>query len=312
MGCTSRRILWLALVLSLIPTAPLAYAQSGGRFYPETGHTLEPQFVDFFDANGGVEIFGYPITDGFQNPADGTVIQYTENALFAWDAPKGQVQLQPLGELVGGWHLPKENPKAEGSGCRYFQESGHSTCFAFLSYYQAHGGRDLFGLPISDFIIQNDRIVQYFQYFRLDWYPDSESAVQVRVAPLGREHFRQKGYDPSLLLPAGRGGEGEYRVLEINPAASVLHPTVSPEANQEIYLLVRDQNQLPVQGASALLIAHLPERKRYFLMPASDEAGVSRRDLPLDGGLGLGKVNFEIWVMYAGLQEVTRDSFTIR
>src|SRR5690348_2280979 len=37
-----------------------------GRFFPETGHTLAPEFVSFFDSNGGLPLFGYPITEARQ------------------------------------------------------------------------------------------------------------------------------------------------------------------------------------------------------------------------------------------------------
>ncbi|MEO6457978.1 MAG: hypothetical protein ABIO92_06855, partial [Chloroflexia bacterium] len=60
------RILALAaLLLAAIGTysLPSSYAQTAGRFYPETSKTLAPEFVAYYDAKGGLPIFGYPLTD---------------------------------------------------------------------------------------------------------------------------------------------------------------------------------------------------------------------------------------------------------
>lgn len=310
----ARRILqWgiplLLLAALLVP--PGALAQADGRYYPETGHTLDERFISFFDAHGGVIVFGFPITESFVDQPTQHLIQYTENARFEWrQDPTGHVELARLGELIGGWQLPSEDP-VDGGGCRFFPTSGHATCYAFLSFFDQYGGQDLFGVPISEFVIEDDRIVQYFQYFRLDWFPEAPADNQVEVGPLGREHFRLEGYDPELLRPSGGSGQ-PYRVTALHPSASVQHPVIAPEAPQDIYLIVRDQNQLPVTGANPLLILRQPGHTRYFLMPATDAQGLSRRSVTLPGVPGNAAVDLEIWVMHQGLQAVTRDSFQVR
>lgn len=296
------------------PALPAA-AQSGGRYYPETGHSIDSRFLGYFDRHGGPEVFGFPITEAFQDPETGQEIQYTENArleLAPGAAAEPPVRMAPLGELMGGWQLPSLESSQERSGCVYFSDSGHSTCFAFLEFVKAHGGTEFFGLPISEFNIEGERIVQYFQFFRLDWYPDAPSGSQVRVGALGRDHFRQAGYDPDLLKPVDSGNSGDYRITDIRPSASVRQPTLGAGATQEVYLLLQDQNGLPVQGAVALLVVHQPQKDRYFLMPRTDVQGLSRRTLELDPDIPPATVNFEIWVVTSGMQAVARDSFAIR
>jgi hypothetical protein len=291
-----------------------AEAQAGGRYYPETGHNLDPRFLAYFDRNGGEDIFGFPITEAFQDPESGVTLQYTENARLEWADGSGSgfaVRLAPLGEVLGGWQLPSVESAQERAGCRYFEPSGHATCFAFLEFFERNGGVDFFGLPISEFTIEGERIVQYFQYFRLDWYPDADSNRQVRVGPLGRAHFRQSDYDAELLRPVDVGSNSTYRATEIRPSASVRHPSVLPGGDQEIFLLVQDQNNLPVEGALALLVIHFPTKDRYFLMPRSDPQGLSSTSFVLDPETPFSTVNLEIWVMVGGLQSVARDSFAI-
>ena len=36
------------------------------RFFPETGHSLSFGFKAFWEHNGGLAVFGYPLTDEFQ------------------------------------------------------------------------------------------------------------------------------------------------------------------------------------------------------------------------------------------------------
>ena len=55
------------------------YAQGRGtRYFPETGHNLRGAFFNYFQEKGGLEIFGYPITEEFQE--DGLLVQYFQRA----------------------------------------------------------------------------------------------------------------------------------------------------------------------------------------------------------------------------------------
>jgi hypothetical protein len=55
---------------------------NGSRFFPETGHTLLGDFRYFWEKHGGVDIFGLPITEQYQE--DGRLIQYFERARFEY------------------------------------------------------------------------------------------------------------------------------------------------------------------------------------------------------------------------------------
>ena len=54
----------------------------------ETGHSLQGAFLNYWNAHGGVSIFGYPLTEEFQeaNPIDGQVytVQYFERKRFEY------------------------------------------------------------------------------------------------------------------------------------------------------------------------------------------------------------------------------------
>jgi hypothetical protein len=53
---------------------------NGSRYFPETGHTLVGAFRSYWEIFGGVEVFGYPITE--QHYDNGLLVQYFERARF--------------------------------------------------------------------------------------------------------------------------------------------------------------------------------------------------------------------------------------
>ena len=69
------------------PFAPLVdpYEHSG-QFFAQTGHTLEDEFLAYWEAHGGLAAYGYPISQPFreQNPDNGQVyiVQYFERNRF--------------------------------------------------------------------------------------------------------------------------------------------------------------------------------------------------------------------------------------
>jgi hypothetical protein len=70
-------------------------AATGDRtFYAQTGHTLGGSFQQFWKNNGGLSIFGYPISEEFRE--NGVTVQYFERARFEL-AGQGRVQLGHVG-----------------------------------------------------------------------------------------------------------------------------------------------------------------------------------------------------------------------
>ncbi len=296
--------------------AGAAHAEEG-RYFPQTGHTLDPAFADFFDSSGGAPILGYPVTESFVDFLSGFLIQYFENARLEL-VPNAAGEVTPrmtdLGVLMGGWELPLEAdrfPIGTNPGCRYYAESGHQVCHAFLDYYESNGGPGIFGLPVTELRFQNDRMVQYFQRFRLDWYPESEDGDLIRIAPLGRDHFQRMGYEASLMDPVVPGDLEEYPILELSVSSSVLRPLIGSNEVQQVYLFVSDQNRQPVEGASALLTIYLPDGAQFRMMPITDTNGVSQMEIPLAGVLPGTRVALEYTVVLGELSALSRDSFYV-
>ena len=79
-------------------------SDAGCTFYPQTGHRLCLGFQAYWQQHGGLQVFGYPISEEFpeQNPDTGQVytVQYFERARFEYhpdNPPDWQVELGRLG-----------------------------------------------------------------------------------------------------------------------------------------------------------------------------------------------------------------------
>lgn len=89
------------LLYEPIEPFPLAANPNACRAFPETGHQVCLSFLEFFEDNGGIAQFGYPISDVEER--DNRFVQYFQRARFEWH-PEGtsfdqEVQLTHLGKI---------------------------------------------------------------------------------------------------------------------------------------------------------------------------------------------------------------------
>lgn len=89
--------------LKFVPQ-PTGANTDNSHFFTETGHNLGNAFLSFWLRNGGLEVFGYPLSEELveTNEADGQqyTVQYFERNRFEWHperGPSNNVQLGLLG-----------------------------------------------------------------------------------------------------------------------------------------------------------------------------------------------------------------------
>jgi hypothetical protein len=88
----------------------------------------------------------------------------------------------------------------------YFAPSGFhiSDRAGFLSFWRANGGLLLFGYPLSGEIVEDGRIVQYFERARFEYHPEHlGSEGQVMLSLLGTELYGDRAF-PDGQPVAGR------------------------------------------------------------------------------------------------------------
>lgn len=171
------------------------------RFFPETGFTLSGEFLAFWERNGGLATFGYPLTSAFNEESltDGRVyrVQYFERQRFELH-PENNPPYNVLIGLMSYETLPGEAlppPRAapvDRAGCTYVEPTGHNVCDRFLTYWQQTGGLTIYGYPISEpyratLEDGQEHLIQYFERARFEWHPENNRPYDVLLGQLGRE-----------------------------------------------------------------------------------------------------------------------------
>ncbi len=308
-------VVGFCLLAAIIPLGVWAQANDV-RYFPETGHNVRGEFLDFFDAQGGLKVFGYPITEEFL--LDGRTVQYFQRARFELHpenpAPY-QVQLGLLSQELGK-NMPP-GPRYDTTFYqRYFPETGHTVAFAFLNFFDANGGLTNFGYPITEFVSENGRIVQYFQRAKFEWYPELSPEQRVQLGDLGSIHFDslvQQGFVSSALRqPAPPAIADASQPLALKVSASPKYTVVSRVGTQTIYVFVTDQKDMPLANASvALLVSDNNGHVIQDTMPATDSQGFTSYTFDVNQ-LGLGQsVIVEVTAVYQNLSAKTQTSFFI-
>lgn len=215
----------LALAMILVTFRPGQAQQETAAYFPEAGHYVDEPFLSSFEAHGGLQVLGLPITEPLEE--NGQLVQYFENArLQCVEQNQGpcEATLSALGESLGK-QTPRVSPVPHSmirdGLCRYFTETGHNICFSFLAFYLENGGADILGPPITEVIVEPGVIAQYFRHARLEWHTDAPASVAMQFGDLGREYFDARGLDPSLLAPVESPGVSATLSLEISVGGRV-------------------------------------------------------------------------------------------
>ena len=80
-------------------------------YFPETGHSIAYAFLDFFRAHGGIDTFGYPITEVLRE--EGKVVQYFQRLKMVWypEVLDSKVQTADLGEVYIQYFRDRMSPE---------------------------------------------------------------------------------------------------------------------------------------------------------------------------------------------------------
>jgi hypothetical protein len=186
-------LLAIAGVASVLPRG--LHAQLSERCFPETGECISGPIRAYWENNGGLAVFGYPITplrvetiDGWTGPTQ----WFQRDRLEDHTAEGAGVLAGRLGarllELRGTPWQTFEKPDGTPPECVFVRETGHNMCPPFLGYWQENGGVERFGYPISEPFAETiqgrELIVQYYERRRMEIHL---GVSQVLLGLLGTE-----------------------------------------------------------------------------------------------------------------------------
>jgi glucose/arabinose dehydrogenase len=274
----ARILALLALLLPLLATGAEPGRAAEEIFFPETGQTLSDEhgFLTYWRTYGGLAQFGYPRTPEIRevNPADGRIyiVQWFERNRFEWHPENAGSKYEVLLGLLGNQivlnrrHEPPFQPVADPGlpNQRYFPETGHTLRNSFRAYWEAHGGLELYGYPLTEEFTEisptdgKPYVVQYFERNRFEWHPENSAPYDVLLGLLGNQIIGDPGTPEA-------------------PAASVAVPLAIPPQFASGPFATPRTFTLPPGFTINLYAAGLPGARMLAVAPNGDRF-VSRKD----------------------------------
>ncbi len=182
--------------------AEIGAVRSAGEFhyFKETGHGVSGDFYHFFNRWGGIDVFGYPITEPFVE--DGRTVQYFQrHRMEAWpEHPEPwRVQLTLLGDALFG-PFEQAVPPPFDTSLTYYKETGHTVGKMFESFFFDKGDIVLYGYPTGEPYLEGGHWMQRFQRGRLEYRPENPPAYQVEPGLLGVVYLERLGAERAKEL----------------------------------------------------------------------------------------------------------------
>lgn len=297
-------VLLASLTLGAIANGPAPVKAAESIFFKETNLALsnEHRFLSYWQANGGLAQFGYPITPEIMevNPADQKtyIVQWFERNRFEWHPEFKGTQYEVLLGLLGRQLTigrEGETPfKSVGdprlpTTTTYFAPTGHTMANSFKTYWESHGGLALFGYPITEEFPEmssNGKLytTQWFERAKFEYHPEFKGTpYDVLLGLLGNQIVGGFAYpDPSPNnVPAKIVVPDRYRTLPF----------------QQDRLI-----NLPPGFKISVFVAGLTDPRLMALAPTGDIFVTER----FNGGGGSGKVKIIRDLNNDGIADETR------
>ena len=151
----------------------------------------------------------------------------------------------------------------------------------FLRFFEEHQGSTFFGEPVSDALIQEGMVVQYFQNARFEWRPNLPAGMQVRLTDLGYLALRlyqgqYTGMQSNLI---------DHRLetpSDLHVRAFVSQALVSANTPNTLYVVVQDasKNYHPIENALVSISVINSFGKQLFDFQVTSRDGVVQMTIP--------------------------------
>ena len=219
---------------------------SARRTFPETGHTIANthSFLAFWQRQGGLPVFGFPLTDEIaeRDPATGKTytVQYFERQRFEHHPENHYPYDVLLGRLGadaaarrGLTGTPPFRPLPANTGSdastTFIAATGHRLGHGFRDYWQSHGldlgepgvsfreSLALFGYPLSEEFPERlddgkTYTVQYFERARFEFHPENPPGQTILLGRLGADQLAVMAASLTPRPPLPMLGKGESAV----------------------------------------------------------------------------------------------------
>lgn len=236
----------IALIIPFASVHPNLLAQTNQLCF-ETGFCISGRIREYWQYNGGLPVFGMPITPLQVETIEGQQVQvqwfernrlevHPEN-MSPYDILPGRLGVELLAQQGRSWqNFPKGIPQ---QNCKFFAETSHSVCGNILALWRSNGleldGQSgtseaeslaLFGLPLSE--LQTETLsdgrqyaVQWFERARLELHPENQPPYDVLSGLLGNEihttSSRNEFTMPNLVGKSQDEAVNTLRSMQVEP-----------------------------------------------------------------------------------------------
>ena len=227
----SRVLLVFLGILSFVILSPAPSSHAAQRCFTETNQCMDGRIAEFWEQNGGLAVFGFPIGPLEQTTVDRktfTVQRFERNRLELhpenarpYDVLLGRLGADRLGQQGRDWFGFAKS--GDTGGCRVFAETGHAVCGPILKAWRANGlqidGKKavseaeslaLFGMPLSGLMTETlsdgkQYQVQWFERARFELHPENDAPYDVLLGLLGNEDFAHSQIPKPSATPVQLG-----------------------------------------------------------------------------------------------------------
>lgn len=144
-----------------IPGQWLTVEANGRAIACEVGDTVQPYDVDAWLSHNVIEL--------------------------SWEA---YVALgKPSSASVSAYEPPAPDPEPDAPVEACFEETGHCVRMGFYTFWAANGGIPIFGLPLSDEVLEEGVPTQYFERAVFTWHPENPAPWTVLLRRVGADAY---------------------------------------------------------------------------------------------------------------------------
>ena len=225
-----RRITFFLMLLVLTLFLPLPAQAATKICFKEVSNCIEGRFAEYWQQNGGLAIFGFPLNAAHQEQVEGQryLVQLFERNRFElhaeqqrpYDVLLGRLGDERLHQIGRNWQNDPKVGTTPGDLCFLSKPTGHVTCSDFFLYFRTHGlefdGKKgfseaesiaLFGLPITEAAQENGSdgkmyLTQWFERARFEFHPELPAPYKVLLGRLGAEVTPANAADACAGIPA--------------------------------------------------------------------------------------------------------------
>jgi hypothetical protein len=221
----------LAVLLGFV-VSPIPTAAAESRYFPETGFTVEGRFLAYWETNGGLAHYGYPISDPFEQVLeDGKAyrVQYFERARMEYhpehEGTPSEVLLGQFGRrILAGIPDAPTDPAPPKDGFWHFPETGHNVGPRFAEHWRRYGGLAQFGLPLTESFEERledgkTYTVQYFERARFEVHYDL--MPDVLLGHLGRRVLDSYPGEPTYQVGISLSSDAPAQESDVTVSVSV-------------------------------------------------------------------------------------------